>query len=111
MKLLTKTDETADGNSDDIVKLQGDLSTANNTIKALQATCASLHDNIKHQDTYSRRDNLLFEKVPEIEGEVWTEVICQMFLNNLKWERVGKPQKDSPRIICRFLYFGDGEQV
>ncbi len=28
-----KAYETADSNSDDIVKLQGDLSTANNTIK------------------------------------------------------------------------------
>ncbi len=53
-------------------------------LKALQATFASPHDNIIHQDTYSKRDNLLFEKVPEIEGELCTEVICQIFVKCLK---------------------------
>ncbi len=65
-----KAFETADRNSD-ITKLQGDLSTAKDIIKALRATCASLHDTIVHQDTSSRREHFLFEKIPKIEGIEW----------------------------------------
>ncbi len=77
------------------------------------------------KDDVSSLKKLQAEVAKVYETEVCTEVIHQMFVNNLKLDgdqvtqiklarchRVGKYQKDSPRtIICRFHYFEDREQV
>ncbi len=79
-----------------------------------------------HQDAYSRRDNLLFDNVPESkENEDYVKEIRKLFVEKLKMDthrafnikiikcnRLGKPKKDSVRtIICCFHYFGDREEV
>ncbi len=56
---IKKTADTAydnsENNTEEIDKLKGQLFSANDSIKAFQATC--LNDYIVQQDTYSRRDN------------------------------------------------------
>ncbi len=99
---------------------------AKDSIRSLQGNCSSLQDYIVHQDAYSRRDNLLFDKVPESkENEDCAKVIRKLFVEELKMDthrasdikimrchKLGKPKKESVRtIICHFLYFGDREKV
>ena len=117
--------ETAENNSEDINKLKGELSAARDSIKILQTDTSSLREYIVQQDAYSRRDNLLFDKVPENNDEDCVQVIRRLFVENLKIDepeaaqikivrchRMGKPKQGAIRtIICRFHYFGDKENV
>ncbi len=51
--------DNSENNTEEIDKLKGQLFSADDSIKTLQATCSSLHDYIVQQDTYFHRDNLL----------------------------------------------------
>ncbi len=47
------------------MQLKADLAGVTDTVKVLQSSCSSLKDYIVAQDTYSRRDNLLLDNVPD----------------------------------------------
>ncbi len=98
---------------------------ANGTIKALQATCVNLCDSITQQETYTKRDNLLFDMIPEVGNEDCEMRIHEVFVKDLQMDnaevykikivrchRLNKAKEGKIRtIICRFHVHGDRENV
>ncbi len=101
--------------------LKADLVGVTDTVNVLQSNCYSLKDYIVAQDTYSRRDNLLFDNVPDsknVHSCVWCT--CEKPKNDkrnvkqirfVKCHKKGKPKKSGIRTIMSFDYFGDKEHV
>ncbi len=98
---------------------------ANGSIKALQATCVNLRDSIIQQETYTRRDNLLFDIIPEVDNEDCEMCIREFFVKDLKMDkaevdriktvrchRLNKAKEGKTRTItCRFHFHGDKENI
>ncbi len=120
--------EQSEENKDDIMQLKSDLAGVTDTVKVLQSNCSSLKDYIVAQDTYSRRDNLLFDNVPDSKNanpearEDCAQVVHDILVKNLKstkdvdqirfvrCHRKGKPKKSGIRtLICHLDYFGDNK--
>ncbi len=112
------------------MQLKADLVGVTDTVNVLQSNCYSLKDYIVAQDTYSKRDNLLFDNVPDSKNanpevrEYCAHVVCDVLVKNLKMtkedveqirfvkcHKKGKPKKSGIRTIMSFDYFGDKEHV
>ncbi len=77
--------EQSEENKDDIMQLKSDLAGVTDTVKVLQSNYSSLKDYIVAQDTYSRRDNLLFDNVPDSKNT--NPVAWYTCKNNSKWQK------------------------
>ena len=117
--------EHTENNAEELSRLNNELKTAHEAIATLKTCCTNLNDSIIQQDTYSRRDNLLFECVPEAPKEDCADIMKKFFVESLnmspdrvaqikivRCHRLGKPKSGLTRtIICRFHYFGDRQDV
>ncbi len=127
-ELRTEVDEIKEvsgENAEKIEHLEKELALAEKDITFLKATCISLHQNNVKQDQYTRRDNLLFDNIPENDNEDCTKVIIQTIVQQLKIDiddaakikivrchRLGPKKSGVCRIIiCCCHYFGDRESV
>ena len=112
-------------NSKEVDRLSNELKKAQQTITVLDACCKNLNEDLIQQDAYSRRDNLLFENVPESPQEDCCDVMKKLFVESLKMDqntveqmkivrchRLGKPKAGLTRtMICRFHFFGDRQLI
>ena len=117
--------ENSVANADEIDHLKKELSLAKDHIKVLESACENIHSESVQLDAYSRRDNLLFDKIPEQANEVCADIITKFCCDSLKMDqdevrnmkivrchRLGRPKPGQSRsIICRFHYFGDRQEV
>ena len=119
--------ENSEQNSGDINILQTKLATANNTIQTLQASCDNMNNRLVQQDTYSRKDNLLFANVEEVIDENCEHRVRSILEINLKmnkdsvanikivrFHRMGERKTNATKphpIICRFHFFGERQDA
>jgi ribA/ribD-fused uncharacterized protein len=118
-------------NTENVAKLSNELKEAKATIDDMKSTCSNLKEHQLSLDSYMRRDNLLFENIPEDDNEgldcrdrIFTfmkdelkmdpDVVSKIMI--VRCHRLGrKPQVQTqkrPRtIICRFHYYGYRQEV
>ncbi len=85
----------------------------------------NLRDSFTQQETYTRRDNLFFDMIPEVDNQDCEMCIHQFFVKYLKMDKaevdaikivrchiLNKAKVGKIRtVICRFHFHGDKENV
>jgi len=117
--------DMVENNTSQIDSLKVKLEAGTDLIKVLEVRCDSLQNSIVQQDIYSRRENLLFNNIPENEDEHCLQKLVKVFIENLKMDEdrvkqiqivrchhLGRPKAGQVRpIICRFHFFGDQQEI
>lgn len=113
---------------DSLTAIQAKNIDLDNKSTQLENLNKGLKDHLLKQECQSRRDNLLFDGIPEAEGETWDDcrnkiihfMASEMNIENtenikiVRCHRLGpkKPNSDRPRtVIAKFHWFGDREKV